>query len=103
MSKKKTATEAATKRASDITAACALAGVPTAKAAEYIASAKTASEVLAELQTEKAKADAADEINGRPKNGTGASTLDPDKQKAASATWDKHVDRQNSRIPVRAA
>lgn len=93
------ATAAEKKRASDITAACALAGVPTAKAAEYIASAKTASEVLAELQAEKVKADAAGEINGRPKNGTGANAYDPAKQKSASASWDKHVEAQNKRIP----
>jgi ATP-dependent Clp protease protease subunit len=88
----------ATKRAADITAACALAGVTGAKVTEYINSNKALGDIVAELQAEKAKADAA-EVNGRPKNGTGASALDPETQKKASASWDKHVEAQNKRIP----
>lgn len=82
------ATKAERQRAADITAACQLAGKPD-KAAAFISEGKSLSDVVAVLQSERAKAPAGgSEVSARHANA-----------EAASASWDKHVERVNARVP----
>lgn len=88
------------KRHADITAACALAGKPE-KAAAFVAEGKSLSDVVAELQTERAKSEGsggnrAGEISARQIN------MDRTAQKSSvvtdiKASWDKQTTRLNKR------
>lgn len=82
------AAQAAAKRESEITAACSIAGKPD-KAAEFVASTKTLSEVVAALRAERP---ATEEINARH------STANADK----AGSWDKVIARVNKQFGVEA-
>ncbi len=64
------ATKLERKRSADITAACELAGLPK-KATAYINSDKSLSDVVAELQTERAKSRPSAEVNPHHDNPAG--------------------------------